>query len=69
VGGKEPCKPADAVRETVKGNEQWMEAAARNFPEYICLQSIFGFGPIISAMVLAIIGNTSRFGIQNRYCA
>lgn len=54
------------VRETVKGNEQRMEAAARNFPEYKCLLSIPGFGPIISAMVLAAIGNASRFGSQKQ---
>lgn len=55
-----------AVRETVKSNEQRMEAAARNFPEYKCLLSIPGFGPIISAMVLAAIGNASRFGSQKQ---
>jgi transposase len=55
-----------AVRETVKGNEQRMEAAARDFPEYKCLLSIPGFGPIISAMVLAAIGNASRFSSQKQ---
>lgn len=50
-----------AVRETVKGNEQRMEAVARKFPEYECLMSIPGFGPIISVMALAAIGNPSRF--------
>lgn len=50
-----------SVRETVKDNEQRMEAAARKFPEYECLLSIPGFGPIVSAMVLAAIGNPLRF--------
>jgi len=55
-----------AVRETVKGNEQRMEAAARKFPEYECLLSIPGFGPIVSAMVLAGIGNPSRFNSRKQ---
>lgn len=55
-----------AVRETVKDNEQRMEAAARKFPEYECLLSIPGFGPIVSAMVLAAIGNPSRFNSQKQ---
>lgn len=55
-----------SVRETVKGNEQRMEAAALNFPEYKCLLSIPGFGPIVSAMVLAAIGNASRFSSQKQ---
>ncbi len=50
-----------AVRETVKENEQRMEAVAKQFHEYKCLLSIPGFGPIISAMVLAAIGNPFRF--------
>ena len=55
-----------SVRETVKGNEQLMEAAAKQFPEYECLLSIPGFGPIVSAMVLAAIGNASRFESQKQ---
>lgn len=55
-----------SVRETVKGNEQRMEAAARKFPEYECLLSIPGFGPIVSAMVLAAIGNPSRFNSRKQ---
>ena len=50
-----------AVQETVKGNEQRMEIVARQFPEYDSLLSIPGFGPIVSAMVLAAIGNPFRF--------
>jgi transposase len=53
-----------AVRETVKGNEKLMEKVAQQFPEYESLLSIPGFGPIVSAMVLAAIGNAFRF--ENR---
>lgn len=53
-----------ATRETVKGTEQRMEKLAQQFPEYECLLSIPGFGPIVSAMVLAAIGNAFRF--ENR---
>jgi transposase len=53
-----------AVRETVKDNEQLMEKVAKQFPEYESLLSIPGFGPIVSAMVLAAIGNAFRF--ENR---
>jgi len=53
-----------AVRETVKDTEHRMAQAAQHFPEYACLLSIPGFGPIVSAMVLAAIGNPARF--ENR---
>jgi transposase len=52
------------VRETVKSNEQLMAKVSQQFSEYECLLSIPGFGPIISAMVLAAIGDASRF--ENR---
>lgn len=55
-----------SVRETVKGIEKQMETAARNFPEYECILSIPGFGPIVSAMVLAAIGNPSRFNSRKQ---
>jgi transposase len=50
-----------ALRQTIKDHEQRMHAVARQFPEYPCLLSIPGFGPIVSAMVLAAIGDASRF--------
>lgn len=50
-----------AVRETVKDTEQRMAQAAQRIPEYAYLLSIPGFGPIVSAMVLAAIGNPTRF--------
>jgi transposase len=45
----------------VKENEQRMATVAGKFPEYEYLLSIPGFGPIVSAMVLAAIGNPFRF--------
>jgi transposase len=51
-----------ALRETLKDHEQRMNEVARQFPEYPCLLSIPGFGPIVSAMVLAAIGDATRFG-------
>lgn len=53
-----------AVRELVKENEQRMGAVAKQFPEYHSILSIPGFGPIVSAMVLAAVGNPFRF--ENR---
>lgn len=50
-----------AIIEDIKDIEKRMAAAAEKFPEYECLLSIPGFGPIVSAMVLAAIGNPSRF--------
>lgn len=50
-----------ALIEDIKDNEKRMAAIAEKFPEYKCLLSIPGFGPIVSAMVLAAIGNPSRF--------
>jgi transposase len=43
-----------------------MAKAAKQFPEYECLLSIPGFGPIVSAMVLAAIGNPFRFQNQGQ---
>lgn len=43
-----------------------MTSTAKQYPEYQCLLSIPGFGPIISAMVLAAIGDASRFGNQKQ---
>jgi len=49
------------VRESLKTLEQKMAATAQLFPEYVCLMSIPGFGPILSAMVLSAIGDPFRF--------
>lgn len=50
-----------SAKEAVKEVELKMKAAAEQFVEYRCLLSIPGFGPIVSAMVLAAIGDASRF--------
>jgi len=50
-----------SVIEDIRDTEKRMAAVAEKFPEYQCLLSIPGFGPIVSAMVLAAIGNASRF--------
>lgn len=50
-----------ATRETVKDIELRLKSVAEKFPEYSCLLSIPGFGPIVSAMVLSAIGDPSRF--------
>jgi transposase len=50
-----------ALREIVKDNEERMKMVAKQYPEYLSLLSIPGFGPIVSAMVLGAIGNPSRF--------
>jgi transposase len=38
-----------------------IEEVASRFPEYRCLLSIPGFGPVVSAMALGAIGNPHRF--------
>lgn len=50
-----------SVREIIKDNERRTKAVAERFDEYECLLSIPGFGPVVSSMVLAAIGNPSRF--------
>ncbi len=50
-----------AARQAVKDVELQMKTVAERFVEYQCLLSIPGFGPIVSAMVLAAIGDASRF--------
>lgn len=53
-----------AARESIKENERRIQLIAQQFLEYESLMSIPGFGPVVSAMVLAAIGNPFRF--QNR---
>lgn len=50
-----------AVIQDLKDTEKRMAVIAEKFPEYECLLSIPGFGPIVSAMVLAGVGDPSRF--------
>lgn len=54
------------LRETIKDHEQRMHVVARQFPEYPCLLSIPGFGPIVSAMVIAAIGDATRFSSRKQ---
>ncbi len=57
----------DSLVETkriVQEIDDQIDQAARSFTEYHCLLTIPGFGPYVSAMVLAIIGDPFRF--ENR---
>src|SRR5512142_372122 len=49
------------VRETIKTVEEKIENVCRKFPEYLFLLTIPGFGPDVSAKVLAAIGDPDRF--------
>lgn len=49
------------VRETIKIVEDKIEDICLMFPEYSFLLTIPGFGPDVSAKVLAAIGNAERF--------
>lgn len=55
-----------ALKETIKDNEQRMKAIAQQFPQYDNLLSIPGFGPVVSAMVLAAIGDPFRFDSRSQ---
>jgi transposase len=55
-----------STREVVKEVEHRMTSTAKRYPEYQSLLSIPGFGPIVSAMVLAAIGDPSRFANQKQ---
>lgn len=51
----------EGFRDDVNETEARIEKIAQSFPEYACLRSIPGFGPIVSAMVLSAIGDPHRF--------
>ena len=53
-----------SVKEQIDRVEQAIEQLAEGFEEYGYLKSIPGFGPYVSAMTLAAIGNPHRF--ENR---
>jgi transposase len=55
-----------ALRDIVNDNELRMKMMSQHYPEYQCLLSIPGFGPIVSAMVLGAIGDPSRFENQRQ---
>jgi transposase len=49
------------VREAIKAVEDKIEDLCLTFPEYVFLLTIPGFGPEVSSIVLAAIGNPDRF--------
>ena len=49
------------VREAIKEIKDKIEDLCIEFPEYLCLLSIPGFGPDVSSKVLGAIGNPFRF--------
>jgi transposase len=51
----------EGLHKEVVETETRIETIAQSFPEYEFLLSIPGFGPIVSATVLAAIGNAHRF--------
>jgi transposase len=51
----------EQVREQLKTTEKQMHACASGFAEYDCLLSIPGFGPFVSATVLAAVADPFRF--------
>jgi transposase len=51
------------VREMIKETEDRIEELCKEFPEYHCILTIPGFGPDVSAKVLAAIGEPDRFQI------
>jgi len=50
-----------AVQALLKDIEDRIEETCMGFPEYQCLLTIPGFGPVISSVVLATIGDPHRF--------
>ncbi len=59
--GKLMVSKLHQVRETIKEMENKIEDLCMQFPEYPCLVSIPGFGPVVSSKVLGAIGNPFRF--------
>jgi transposase len=50
-----------SIKQQLAQVEQAIQKLAAGFPEYAYLKSIPGFGPYVSAMTLAAIGNPHRF--------
>ncbi len=59
--GKLMVSKLHQVRETIKEVENKIEDMCMQFPEYLHLLSIPGFGPDVSSKVLGAIGNPFRF--------
>lgn len=51
----------EQIRETMKATEAKIKEICDQFPEYLCLLSIPGFGPDVSSKVLGAIGDPFRF--------
>lgn len=49
------------VRQIKRELEKQLKEAGQTFPAYTCLLTIPGFGPFVSAMILAAIGDANRF--------
>lgn len=49
------------IRKAIKETEKKIEETCKQFPEYVCLLTIPGFGPDVSSKVLGAIGNPNRF--------
>jgi len=49
------------IREVIKETEDKIGELCKGFPEYQCILTIPGFGPDVSAKVLAAIGEADRF--------
>lgn len=49
------------VRQIKRELEKQLKEVAQTFPAYACLLTIPGFGPIVSAMTLAAIGDAHRY--------
>ena len=54
------------AREAIKATETKIEEICKQFPEYLCLLTIPGFGPDISSKVLGALGNPHRFFNQKQ---
>jgi transposase len=54
-------KQLKGIRETISETDKRVEEISKQIPEYKYLLSIPGFGPTVSAVFLAAIGNASNF--------
>lgn len=50
-----------AIQAMIDDTDKKIEEVAKDLPEYPCLMSIPGFGPVVSSMVIGAIGDPHRF--------
>lgn len=50
-----------AIQAMIDDTDKKIEEVAKDVPEYPCLMSIPGFGPVVSSMVIGAIGDPHRF--------